>query len=92
MIAYAVNVTLLVFWLINCPHLIVKCYPVHQLASRMLIVWCTTYQVENVISELSKSFPDDGLLPIYIDPKEGKASHATITFGAMGDRYSIIQD
>ncbi|KAG6575398.1 Mannosyl-oligosaccharide 1,2-alpha-mannosidase MNS2, partial [Cucurbita argyrosperma subsp. sororia] len=44
-------------------------------------------KVENVISQLSKSFPDDGLLPIYIDPTEGKASHATITFGAMGDSF-----
>lgn len=44
-------------------------------------------KVENVISQLSKNFPDDGLLPIYIDPKEGKASHATITFGAMGDSF-----
>ncbi|KAA0059340.1 mannosyl-oligosaccharide 1,2-alpha-mannosidase MNS1 [Cucumis melo var. makuwa] len=44
-------------------------------------------KVENVITQLNKNFPDDGLLPIYIDPNEGKGSHATITFGAMGDSF-----
>ncbi|XP_023000181.1 mannosyl-oligosaccharide 1,2-alpha-mannosidase MNS1-like [Cucurbita maxima] len=44
-------------------------------------------KVENVISQLNRSFPDDGLLPIYIDQNEGKASSSTITFGAMGDSF-----
>lgn len=44
-------------------------------------------QVENVILELNKTFPEDGLLPIYINPHRETKSHATITFGAMGDRY-----
>lgn len=44
------------------------------------------FQVENVILELNKTFPDDGLLPIYINPHKGTSSYSTITFGAMGDR------
>lgn len=44
-------------------------------------------QVENVIQVLNKTFPADGLLPIYINPHRGTTSHSTITFGAMGDRY-----
>nr|GMC51963.1 mannosyl-oligosaccharide 1,2-alpha-mannosidase MNS1-like [Ipomoea batatas] len=43
-------------------------------------------KVENVILELNKTFPDDGLLPIYINPHTGRRSFSTITFGAMGDR------
>lgn len=43
-------------------------------------------QAENVIKELHKTFPVDGLLPIYINPHTGVTSHSTITFGAMGDR------
>ncbi|GAB2233707.1 hypothetical protein Droror1_Dr00002936 [Drosera rotundifolia] len=39
---------------------------------------------------LNKTFPTDGLLPIYINPESGTASHATITFGAMGDRYLLL--
>lgn len=45
------------------------------------------YQAENVISALNRSFPDDGLLPIYINPASGTSSYSAITFGAMGDRY-----
>lgn len=48
------------------------------------------FQVENVILELNKTFPSDGLLPIYINPHKGSRSYSTITFGAMGDRYVII--
>lgn len=48
------------------------------------------FQAENVILELNKTFPEDGLLPIYINPHRGTKSHATITFGAMGDRYNMI--
>ncbi|XP_057967780.1 mannosyl-oligosaccharide 1,2-alpha-mannosidase MNS1-like [Malania oleifera] len=44
-------------------------------------------QVENVIAELNKTFPADGLLPIYINPHSGAASYSTITFGAMGDSF-----
>lgn len=44
------------------------------------------FQVENVILELNKTFPSDGLLPIYINPHRGTRSYSTITFGAMGDR------
>ncbi|XP_021893165.1 mannosyl-oligosaccharide 1,2-alpha-mannosidase MNS1-like isoform X2 [Carica papaya] len=43
-------------------------------------------KAENVIKELHKTFPVDGLLPIYINPHTGVTSHSTITFGAMGDR------
>jgi len=43
-------------------------------------------QVENAITALNKSFPADGLLPIYVSPDSGTPSYATITFGAMGDR------
>ncbi|KAL9265777.1 Mannosyl-oligosaccharide 1,2-alpha-mannosidase MNS2-like protein [Drosera capensis] len=45
------------------------------------------FQAENVILVLNKTFPADGLLPIYINPESGTASHATITFGAMGDSF-----
>ncbi|KAF5787875.1 putative mannosyl-oligosaccharide 1,2-alpha-mannosidase [Helianthus annuus] len=44
-------------------------------------------KVENVITVLNKTFPDDGLLPIYINPHRGTHSHSTITFGAMGDSF-----
>lgn len=44
-------------------------------------------KVENVITELNKTFPSDGLLPIYINPDRGSRSYATITFGAMGDSF-----
>ncbi|XP_052182071.1 mannosyl-oligosaccharide 1,2-alpha-mannosidase MNS1-like [Diospyros lotus] len=44
-------------------------------------------KVENVISQLNKTFPDDGLLPIYINPHRGTSSYSTITFGAMGDSF-----
>ncbi|KAJ8553178.1 hypothetical protein K7X08_023856 [Anisodus acutangulus] len=44
-------------------------------------------KVENVILELNKTFPDDGLLPIYINPHKGTTSYSTITFGAMGDSF-----
>ncbi|CAA0829542.1 Mannosyl-oligosaccharide 1-2-alpha-mannosidase MNS1 [Striga hermonthica] len=43
--------------------------------------------VENVIIELNKTFPSDGLLPIYINPHKGTRSYSTITFGAMGDSF-----
>ncbi|XP_043713221.1 mannosyl-oligosaccharide 1,2-alpha-mannosidase MNS1 isoform X2 [Telopea speciosissima] len=44
-------------------------------------------KVENVITELNKNFPADGLLPIYINPHTGRTSYSTITFGAMGDSF-----
>ncbi|KAK6118710.1 hypothetical protein DH2020_047515 [Rehmannia glutinosa] len=44
-------------------------------------------KVENVILELNKTFPPDGLLPIYINPHRGTRSYSTITFGAMGDSF-----
>ncbi|KAL3632152.1 mannosyl-oligosaccharide alpha-1,2-mannosidase [Castilleja foliolosa] len=44
-------------------------------------------KVENVILELNKTFPSDGLLPIYINPHRGTRSYSTITFGAMGDSF-----
>ncbi|KAH9626232.1 hypothetical protein KSS87_000111 [Heliosperma pusillum] len=44
-------------------------------------------KVENVISVLNKTFPADGLLPIYINPDSGSGSRSTITFGAMGDSF-----
>ncbi|KAH0704742.1 hypothetical protein KY285_019020 [Solanum tuberosum] len=44
-------------------------------------------KVENVILELNRTFPDDGLLPIYINPHKGTTSYSTITFGAMGDSF-----
>ncbi|XP_027773699.1 mannosyl-oligosaccharide 1,2-alpha-mannosidase MNS1-like isoform X2 [Solanum pennellii] len=44
-------------------------------------------KAENVILEISRTFPDDGLLPIHINP-EGKAVvYSTMTFGAMGDSF-----
>jgi hypothetical protein len=49
--------------------------------------WDLIFQAEKVIAELNKTFPDDGLLPIYISPDRGIGSYSTITFGAMGDRY-----
>lgn len=44
-------------------------------------------KVENVILELNKTFPADGLLPVYLNPHRGTSSHSTITFGAMGDSF-----
>ncbi|THU44368.1 hypothetical protein C4D60_Mb02t06670 [Musa balbisiana] len=43
---------------------------------------------ENVIRQLQKTYPSDGLLPIYINPHSGAAaSYSTVTFGAMGDSF-----
>ncbi|KAL1340274.1 hypothetical protein HN51_026683 [Arachis hypogaea] len=44
-------------------------------------------KVENVITLLNKTFPDDGLLPIYINPHSGRAGYSPVTFGAMGDSF-----
>ncbi|CAL8130376.1 unnamed protein product [Prunus armeniaca] len=44
-------------------------------------------KAENVIVQLNKTFPDDGLLPIYIDPERGTSAYSVITFGAMGDSF-----
>lgn len=45
-------------------------------------------KAENAIAALNRSFPADGLLPIYINPESGTlSSYATITFGAMGDSF-----
>ncbi|CDO97750.1 unnamed protein product [Coffea canephora] len=44
-------------------------------------------KVENVILVLNRTFPADGLLPIYINPQRGTSSYSTITFGAMGDSF-----
>lgn len=57
----------------------------------LLFVYCKKllychFQAENVIRQLQKMFPNDGLLPIYINPHSGSSSYSTITFGAMGDR------
>lgn len=44
-------------------------------------------KAEKVIRQLQKTYPSDGLLPIYINPHSGAAaSYSTVTFGAMGDR------
>ncbi|MBA0748582.1 hypothetical protein Gogos_002575 [Gossypium gossypioides] len=42
-------------------------------------------KVEKAIVALNKTFPADGLVPIYVNPNGGTA-YGTITFGAMGDR------
>ncbi|KAM6588971.1 hypothetical protein CsatA_011576 [Cannabis sativa] len=47
-------------------------------------------KVENVITQIKKIFPDDGLLPIYLDPHRGTTAYSTITFGAMGDSTSLF--
>nr|POF08089.1 mannosyl-oligosaccharide 1,2-alpha-mannosidase mns1 [Quercus suber] len=44
-------------------------------------------KAENVIAQINKTFPDDGLLPIYISPQRGTSQYSTITFGAMGDSF-----
>ncbi|KAF9621284.1 hypothetical protein IFM89_018501 [Coptis chinensis] len=50
-------------------------------------VWVSEAEVENLITEIGKNYPADGLLPIYINPHTGATtSYPTITFGAMGDR------
>ncbi|PKA51372.1 Mannosyl-oligosaccharide 1,2-alpha-mannosidase MNS2 [Apostasia shenzhenica] len=43
-------------------------------------------KVEKTISQLQTTFPSDGLLSIYINPRSGTSSRSMITFGAMGDR------
>ncbi|KAJ8557775.1 hypothetical protein K7X08_004541 [Anisodus acutangulus] len=44
-------------------------------------------KAENVILEISRTFPDDGLLPVHIDPAGEPVVYSTITFGAMGDSF-----
>ncbi|RDX86724.1 Mannosyl-oligosaccharide 1,2-alpha-mannosidase MNS1, partial [Mucuna pruriens] len=44
-------------------------------------------KAEKVIKELYRTFPDDGLLPIYLNPLTGTKSSGTVTFGAMGDSF-----
>jgi mannosyl-oligosaccharide alpha-1,2-mannosidase len=43
-------------------------------------------QVEKSIDVLEQNFPEDGLVPLYVDPNTGKSSMDKISFGAMGDR------
>lgn len=60
------------------------------LLSQQPEIGTSMFQVENVIFQLNKTFPADGLLPIYLDPNTGTSqSYSTITFGAMGDRYQL---
>lgn len=67
---------------LNCIlHVEANSLAIHQFVCFVL------FQVENVITVLNKTFPDDGLLPIYINPDSGTTSYSPITFGAMGDRY-----
>ncbi|KAG8482001.1 hypothetical protein CXB51_026887 [Gossypium anomalum] len=47
-------------------------------------------KVEKAVVALNKTFPADGLVPIYVDPNGGTA-YGTITFGAMGDRSSHLK-
>ncbi|CAK9276687.1 unnamed protein product [Sphagnum jensenii] len=44
-------------------------------------------KVENVVKQLRKNFPKDGLLPIYISADSGQPTTGKITFGAMGDSF-----
>lgn len=44
-------------------------------------------KVENVVTQLHKTYPSDGLLPIFINPHSGSSAYSTITFGAMGDSF-----
>ncbi|KAJ1400638.1 Six-hairpin glycosidase-like superfamily [Sesbania bispinosa] len=44
-------------------------------------------KAEKVIKELHRTFPEDGLLPIYLNPLTGTKSSGAITFGAMGDSF-----
>ncbi|KAK2358721.1 mannosyl-oligosaccharide 1,2-alpha-mannosidase MNS1 [Trifolium repens] len=44
-------------------------------------------KAEKVIKELHRTFPEDGLLPIYLNPLTGTKSAGSITFGAMGDSF-----
>ncbi|KAL9325927.1 hypothetical protein ACSQ67_006572 [Phaseolus vulgaris] len=44
-------------------------------------------RAEKVIKELHENFPDDGLLPIYLNPLTGTKTGGSITFGAMGDSF-----
>ncbi|XP_019442660.1 PREDICTED: mannosyl-oligosaccharide 1,2-alpha-mannosidase MNS1-like [Lupinus angustifolius] len=44
-------------------------------------------KVEKVIKEFQRNFPEDGLIPIYINPLTGTLPSGTITFGAMGDSF-----
>ncbi|XP_024528760.1 mannosyl-oligosaccharide 1,2-alpha-mannosidase MNS1 [Selaginella moellendorffii] len=43
-------------------------------------------KVENVIKKIKEFFPQDGLVPIYVNPHTASASNR-ITFGAMGDSF-----
>ncbi|KAK7291856.1 hypothetical protein RIF29_07343 [Crotalaria pallida] len=44
-------------------------------------------KVEKVIKVIHTIFPEDGLLPIYLNPQTGTAASGSITFGAMGDSF-----
>eukprot|EP00246_Nothoceros_aenigmaticus_P018190 TRINITY_DN9422_c0_g1_i2.p1 TRINITY_DN9422_c0_g1~~TRINITY_DN9422_c0_g1_i2.p1 ORF type:complete len:608 (-),score=117.14 TRINITY_DN9422_c0_g1_i2:128-1951(-) len=44
-------------------------------------------KAENVIAQIRKIFPEDGLVPIYISPENGQPTSNRITFGAMGDSF-----
>ncbi|KAJ7571681.1 hypothetical protein O6H91_01G172400 [Diphasiastrum complanatum] len=44
-------------------------------------------KVENVIQQIRKNFPQDGLVPMYINPHSGHPTTSRITFGAMGDSF-----
>lgn len=63
-----------------CPR--VEVYSLRQYLGICLMI----FQAEKVIKELHRTFPEDGLLPIYLNPLTGTKSGGAITFGAMGDR------
>ena len=42
---------------------------------------------ESCIRLLHKLYPDRGLLPYLIDPRDGHLTNDHVTFGAMGDSY-----
>ncbi|QCD80331.1 mannosyl-oligosaccharide 1,2-alpha-mannosidase MNS1-like isoform X1 [Vigna unguiculata] len=44
-------------------------------------------KVEKVIKGLHATFPDDGLLAIYLNPLTGTQTGGSVTFGAMGDSF-----
>ncbi|KAJ7560768.1 hypothetical protein O6H91_04G145000 [Diphasiastrum complanatum] len=44
-------------------------------------------KVEKVIQQIRKFFPQDGLVPIFINPNSGQPTTSRITFGAMGDSF-----
>ncbi|KAK6796108.1 hypothetical protein RDI58_009563 [Solanum bulbocastanum] len=68
----------------SCGNMVIVSWQILVLSSLSLLLFHRGQEIENINK---RTFPDDGLLPIYINPHKGTTSYSAITFGAMGDSF-----